>query len=143
MSEPVTVDAIWEAARRSFNGGNNRGGGIDFAGFAPPAVRDLTAVMLNTIGPDRRETLPAMLAHFAGCRFVDAAGAELDAGDVLARLDEFVVPVRERYRGPEGWRRADLREDPGDFALFFVDLRPDVLARYGRRLLAQRALAAA
>ncbi|HUK76169.1 MAG TPA: glutamate synthase-related protein, partial [Thermoleophilia bacterium] len=136
VSEPVTVDAIWEAARRSFNGGNNRGGGIDFAGFAPPAVRDLTAVMLNTIGPDRRETLPAMLTHFAGCRFVDAAGAELDIGDVLDRLDEFVVPVRERYRGAEGWRRADLREDPGDFALFFVDVRPDVLARYGRRLLA-------
>ncbi len=85
VSEPVTVEAIWEAARRSFNGGNNRGGGIDFAGFAPPAVRDLTAVMLNVIGPDRRETLPAMLAHFAGCRFVDAAGAELDVGDVLAQ----------------------------------------------------------
>jgi len=136
VSEPVTVEAIWEAARRSFNGGNNRGGGIDFAGFAPPAVRDLTAVMLNAIGPDRRETLPAMLAHFAGCRFVDAAGAALDAGDVLARLDEFVVPVRERYRGAEGWRLADLREDPGDFALFFVDLLPEVLARYGRRLLA-------
>ena len=85
VSEPVTVEAIWEAARRSFNGGNNRGGGIDFAGFAPPAVRDLTAVMLNVIGPDRRETLPAMLAHFAGCRFVDAAGTELDVGDVLAR----------------------------------------------------------
>ena len=77
-----------------------------------------------------------MLAHFAGCRFVDAAGTELDAGDVLDRLDELVVPVRERYRGPEGWRRADLREDPGDFALFFVDVRPEVLARYGRRLLA-------
>ena len=136
VSEPVTVDAVWEAARRSFNGGNNRGGGIDFAGFAPPAVRDLTAVMINTIGPDRRATLGEMLAHFGGCRFVGADGAELSAAAVLGRLDEFVVPVRERYREAGGWRAADLREDPGDFALFFVDVRPDVLARYGRRLLA-------
>ena len=136
VSEPVTVDAIWEAARRSFNGGNNRGGGIDFAGFAPPAVRDLTAVMINTIGPDRRATLREMLGHFSGCRFVGADGAELDGAAVLERLDEFVVPVRPRYRGADGWRRADLREDPGDFALFFVDVRPEVLARYGRRLLA-------
>ena len=37
VSEPVTVHAIWESACRSFNGGNNRGGGIDFAGFAPGA----------------------------------------------------------------------------------------------------------
>src|SRR5258706_6482084 len=35
VSEPVTVEAIWEAARRSFNGGNNRGCGNDFAGFSP------------------------------------------------------------------------------------------------------------
>src|SRR5262249_37499032 len=27
VSEPVTVHAIWEAACRSYNGGNNRGGG--------------------------------------------------------------------------------------------------------------------
>ena len=136
VSEPVTVEAIWEAARRSFNGGNNRGGGIDFAGFAPPAVRDLTAVMLNMIGPDRRETLPAMLAHFAGCRFVDAAGAELDGGARARRARRVRRAGARALRGPEGWRRADLREDPGDFALFFVDVRPDVLARYGRRLLA-------
>ena len=46
------------------------------------------------------------------------------------------MPVRERYRGAGGWRLADLREDPGEFSLLFVDVRPDVLARYGRTLLA-------
>jgi glutamate synthase domain-containing protein 2 len=51
VSEPVTVHAIHEAACRSFNGGNNRGGGIDFAGFAPAALRAKTCIILNTIGP--------------------------------------------------------------------------------------------
>ncbi len=136
VSEPVTVDAVWEAARLSFNGGNNRGGGIDFAGFAPAAVRDKTCVIVNTIGPDRDETLRGMLGHLGGCRFYDADGAELAALDVVARRDEFRLPVRARYAGADGWRLADLREDPGDFHLFFVDLDPTVLARYGRRLLA-------
>ncbi len=136
VSEPVTVDAVWEAARLSFNGGNNRGGGIDFAGFAPAPVRDKTCLIVNTIGPDRDETLRAMLGHFGGCRFSAADGSGLAAPDVLARRDEFRIPVRERYAGDGGWRRADLREDPGDFHLFFVDLDPAVVARYGRRLLA-------
>ena len=46
------------------------------------------------------------------------------------------MPVRERYRATDGWRLTDLREDPGEFTLLFVDVRPDVLARYGRTLLA-------
>ena len=136
VTEPVTVDAIWESARLSFNGGNNRGGGIDFAGFAPAPVRDRTCLIVNTIGPDRDETLRAMLGHFGGCRFYAADGAELAARDVAARRDEFHLPVRERYAGDDGWRLADLREDPGDFHLFFVDLDPAVVARYGRCLLA-------
>jgi glutamate synthase domain-containing protein 3/ferredoxin len=135
VSEPVTVDAVWEAARLSFNGGNNRGGGIDFAGFAPAPVRDKTCLIVNTIGPDRDETLRGMLGHFGGCRFHAADGAELAAPDVVARRDEFRLPVRERYAGGEGWRLADLREDPGDFHLFFVGLDRAVVARYGRRLL--------
>jgi glutamate synthase domain-containing protein 2 len=136
VTEPVTVDAIWESARLSFNGGNNRGGGIDFAGFAPAPVRDKTCLIVNTIGPDRDETLRAMLGHFGGCRFYAADGAELAAPGVAARRDEFRLPVRERYAGDDGWRLADLREDPGDFHLFIVDLDPAVVARYGRRLLA-------
>ena len=92
--------------------------------------------MINTIGPDRRETLREMLTHFAGCRFVGADGVELPAAVILDRLDELAVPVRERYRDADGWRLADLREDPGEFTLLFVDVRPDVLARYGRTLLA-------
>jgi glutamate synthase domain-containing protein 3 len=43
--------------------------------------------------------------------------------------------VRERYAGEQGWRAADLRENPGDFYTFFVDLEPAVLERYGRVLL--------
>jgi len=136
VSEPVTVDAIWEAARLSFNGGNNRGGGIDFAGFAPAPVRETTCLIFNTIGPDRDETLRGMLGHLGGCRFYAADGAELAAPDVLARRDEFRLPVHARYAGADGWRLADLREDPGDFHLFFVDLDPAVAARYGRQLLA-------
>ncbi|HEY3217361.1 MAG TPA: glutamate synthase-related protein [Candidatus Eisenbacteria bacterium] len=135
VSEPVTVDAIWEAASRSFNGGNNRGGGIDFAGFAPRAVAERTCVILNTIGPDRVATVPQMLSHFGGCRFFDAAGVEHSLGGVTRRLDEFRVPVRERYAGEEGWRATDLRENPGDFHLFFVDLKAEVLKRYGRTLV--------
>jgi glutamate synthase domain-containing protein 3/ferredoxin len=136
ISEPVTVHAIWEAACRSYNGGNNRGGGIDFAGFAPPAVREKTCIILNTIGPDRAESLPAMLGHLGGCRFFDAAGVEHSLDGVLRRLAEFRVPVRQEYAGEEGWRRADLRESPGDFHMFFVDMKPEVAKRYGRTLLA-------
>jgi len=136
VSEPVTVHAIWESACRSYNGGNNRGGGIDFAGFAPAPVRERTCVILNTIGPDRADSVQQMLRHFEGCRFFDAAGAELPLDAVIRRVDEFRLPVRSRYAGEEGWRQADLRENPGDFHLFFVALDPAVLARYGRRLIA-------
>lgn len=136
VSEPVTVHAIWEAACRSYNGGNNRGGGIDFAGFAPAPVREKTCVILNTIGPDRADSIRQMLGHFAGCRFFDAAGAELERALVERRLDEFRIPVRAKYAPAEGWRAADLRESPGDFHMFFVELRPEVLLRYGRALLA-------
>ncbi len=135
VSEPVTVAAIWEAACRSYNGGNNRGGGIDFAGFAPAPVREKTCLILNTIGPDRGESLKAMLGHLAGCRFFDAAGVEHSPDGVLRRLDAFRLPVRAKYAGAEGWRRADLREDPGDFHMFFVELKPEVLKRYGRALV--------
>ena len=136
VSEPVTVDAIWEAARRSFNGGNNRGGGIDFAGFAPPPVREKTCIMLNTIGPDRAQTIREMLGHMDGCRFFAADGGALAATAVLEHLDDFRLPVRAAYAAEAGWRRADLREDPGDFHLFFVDIQSRVLARYARRLIA-------
>ena len=136
VSEPVTVDAIWEAARCSYNGGNNRGGGIDFAGFAPPPVREKTCIMLNTIGPDRAQTIREMLGHLGGCRFFAADGGELAATAVLEHLDDFRLPVRAAYAAEAGWRRADLREDPGDFHLFFVDIQPRVLARYARRLIA-------
>ncbi len=122
MSVPVTVDAIWEAARLSYNGGNNRGGGIDFAGFAPPAVRARSCLIFNTIGPDRAEAMREILGHLGGCRFFGADGAELPAADVLARLEDFRLPVRDRYAGPDGWRLADLREDPGDYTMLFVEL---------------------
>ncbi len=136
VSEPVTVHAIWESARLSFNGGNNRGGGIDFAGFAPEPVREKTCVIVNTIGPDRADTIRQMVGHFAGCRFFDAAGAELPLDQVLARLPEFKVPVRPQYQKDDGWRLAELRENPGDFHLLFVELRLEVLQRYGRQLIA-------
>jgi len=136
VSVPVTVDAIWEAARISFNGGNNRGGGIDFAGFAPQAVREKTCLIFNTIGPDRVETMAAMLRHFGGCRVFDAAGAELGLDEVERRLAEFKLPVRPECAGEDGWRRAGLREAVGDYYMFFVELRPEVASRYGRRLLA-------
>jgi glutamate synthase domain-containing protein 2 len=136
VSEPVTVHAIWESARLSFNGGNNRGGGIDFAGFAPAPVREKTCVIINTIGPDRAETIRQMVGHFQGCTFFDADGAELALDRVIARLPEFMVPVRDRYQKEDGWRLAELRENPGDFHVLFVELNRDVLERYGRLLLA-------
>jgi hypothetical protein len=135
VSEPITVDAIWEAARVSFNGGNNRGGGLDFAGFAPVPVREKTCLVFNTIGPDRANTIRAMLDHLSGCRFYAADGTELPLSEVAAQLPDFRFPVREKYAAENGWRDADLRENPGDFHLFFVDLEPEVIERYGRQLL--------
>ncbi len=135
VSEPVTVHAVWEAACRSYNGGNNRGGGIDFAGFAPEAIREKTCLIVNTIGPDRVDTMREMLMHLAGCRFFDAAGGVLSLVDVQDRLGDFRVPVRERYAGEDGWRAADLRENPGDFYTFFAELKPEVQRRYGRALI--------
>ena len=92
--------------------------------------------MFNTIGPDRAQTMEEILGHLGGCRFFGAGGAELPAADVRARLTELRLPVREKYAGGEGWRLADLREDPGDYTMLFVELEAQVLARYGRRLLA-------
>jgi glutamate synthase domain-containing protein 2 len=135
VSEPVTVSAIWEAARLSYNGGNNRGGGIDFAGFAPASLAEKTCLVFNTIGPDRVETMHEILGHLGGCRFWDAGGAELTLIEVHDRLAQFRLPVRERYASPEGWRAAMLRENPGDYYTFFVDLAPLVLQRYGLALL--------
>jgi ferredoxin len=135
VSEPVTVHAIWESARNSYNGGNNRGGGIDFAGFAPAPLRERTCLIFNTIGPDRVDTMREMLGHLAGCEFFDAAGARIPRDQVAGRLAEFRLPVRAKYLGDDGWRRADLRENPGDFYTFFVSLEADVLRRYGRALL--------
>jgi glutamate synthase domain-containing protein 3/ferredoxin len=136
VSEPVTVEAIWEAARLSYNGGNNRGGGIDFAGFAPAPLREKTCLVFNTIGPDRVASMHEMLAHLEGCRFFDARGAEVGAATVHEQLDAFRLPVRARYAGDDGWRGAALRENPGDFYTFFVELKPEVLERYGRTLIA-------
>jgi glutamate synthase domain-containing protein 3 len=135
VSEPVDVSAIWEAARLSHNGGNNRGGGIGFAGFAPEPVRHRTCLFFNTIGPDRAETLERMLAHLEGLRFFDAQGNELSHDEVRLRLPEFRVPVRELYAGEDGWRRAGLRENVGDVTFLFAELRGDTLWRYAERLL--------
>jgi ferredoxin len=136
VSEPVDVGAIWEAAKLSYNGGNNRGGGIAFAGFAPAPVAGKTAFFLNTIGPDRAETQARMLDHFQGCRFFDANGQEMAREEVRRRLAEFRVPVRAAYAGEDGWRRAGLRENVGDFSLFFAEIKPEVLERYAKMLLA-------
>jgi hypothetical protein len=54
---------------------------------------------------------------------------------VLGRVDEFRLPVCEEFAGDDGWRRAELRESPGDFHTFFVELKPEVIERYGRTLL--------
>jgi glutamate synthase domain-containing protein 3/ferredoxin len=135
VSEPVSVHAIWEAARLSHNGGNNRGGGIDFAGFTPPALREKTCLMFNTIGPDRVDTMRAMLGHLDGCRLFDAELRKLPVEDVKQRLDEFRIPVRAECEGDEGWRAAGLREAPGNYYMFFVEPRPEVLRRYGAKLI--------
>ena len=135
VSEPVTVHAIWESACRSYNGGNNRGGGIDFAGFAPAPLRAHTCLIFNTIGPDRVDTMREMLGHLAGCEFFDVEGADIPRQQVAQRLAEFRLPVRDRYQGEDGWRKADLRENPGDFYTFFVSLERAVMSRYGRQLL--------
>src|SRR5262249_23321359 len=97
---------------------------------------DTTCLIFNTIGPDREATMREMLGHLGGCTFHDAAGDELTADEVEKRLDAFRLPVRKKYAGKDGWRRADLRENPGDFHTFFVRIAPEVLARYGRALLA-------
>ena len=117
------IDAIWESARLSYNGGNNRGGGIDFAGFAPNALREKTCLIFNTIGPDRADTMREMILHLGGCRFFDAEGGEMALEDVRARLSEFRTPVRDKYAGEDGWRAAALRENPGDFHTFFEMMR--------------------
>ena len=85
------------------------GGGIDFAGFTPAALREKTCLMFNTIGPDRARTMADMLGHFDGCRLYDAEGRELGrtrqfvnlprpAADVgRSRLGDVTRPiVRER-----------------------------------------------
>jgi glutamate synthase domain-containing protein 3 len=135
VSEPVDVEAIWEAARLSMNGGNNRGGGIAFGGFTPDALRHRTCMMFNTIGPDRADTMERMLDHLEGLRLFDAQGREMDLAEVKLRLPEFRVPVRTAFQGEEGWRRAGLLEDVGDVTMLFTELRGDALWRFGRRLL--------
>lgn len=136
VSERVDVSAIWEAARLSHNGGNNRGGGIGFAGFAPDAVRGRTCLFFNTIGPDRAETMARMLGHLDGVRFYDAQGREMTADEVRLRLPEFRVPVRPEWAADDGWRRMGLRENPGDVTFLFTEMRGDALWRYGQTLLA-------
>ena len=136
VSERVDVCAIWEAARLSHNGGNNRGGGIGFAGFAPERVRRRTCLVFNTIGPDRADTMMRMLGHLEGVRFYDAQGRELSSDEVRLRLPEFRVPVRPEWTGEDGWRKVGLRENPGDVTMLFVELRGDALWRYGQQLLA-------
>ena len=135
-SVAVDVDAIWEAARLSHNGGNNRGGGIGFAGFAPEPVRMRTCLVINTIGPDRAETLQRIFDHCDGLRFFDAQGREIPLEEVRLRVREFQIPVAEAFRSEDGWRQAGLRENPGDMTLLFTELRGDALWRYGRQLLA-------
>ena len=134
-SERVDVSAIWEAARLSHNGGNNRGGGIGFAGFAPEPIRARTCLFINTIGPDRAETQEHILEHLGGLRLFDAQGREMSVDEVRLRLPEFRVPVRAEYAGEDGWRRAGLRESVGDVTFLFTEIRGDTLWRYGNRLL--------
>ena len=136
VSEPVSVHAIWEAAKVSHNGGNNRGGGIDFAGFTPPALREATCLMFNTIGPDRVETMRAMLDHLSGCEFLNAQGEVLELEQVVARLKDFQVPVRAEYQSEDGWLKAGLRESVGNYYTFFVQIRDETLRSYGKRLVA-------
>jgi glutamate synthase domain-containing protein 2/glutamate synthase domain-containing protein 3 len=135
VSEPVDVEAIWEAARLSLNGGNNRGGGIAFGGFTPDVLRHRTCMVFNTIGPDRAETMQHMLDHLEGLRLFDVQGREMDLSEVKLRLPEFRVPVRALYQGDEGWRRAGLLEDVGDVTMLFTELRGDALWRFGHQLL--------
>ena len=135
VSERVDVSAIWESARLSSNGGNNRGGGIGFAGFAPDAVRRRTCLFINTIGPDRAETMWRMSEHLEGLRAYDAQGHEMSWDEVRLRLPEFRVPVRPDFTFDNGWRRTGLREDPGDVTILFTEMRGDTLWRYGNRLL--------
>jgi glutamate synthase domain-containing protein 3/ferredoxin len=134
VSEPVDVNAIWEAARLSHNGGNNRGGGLGFAGFAPEAVRRRTCLFFNTIGPDRAETMQRILDHCEGLQVFDAQGREMDLAEVRLRLPEFRVPVRAAYADDNGWRRAGLLENVGDMTMLFTDIRGDALWRYAHRL---------
>jgi len=137
VSAPVTIHAIWEAARVSHNGGNNRGGGIDFAGFAPRAVREKTCLIFNTIGPDRAQTIGEMLEHLReSCRFFDTEGEELDFDGVQSGAERFQLPAREECAGEEGWRKAGLREAPGNYYLFFCELRSEVIEDYAKRLVA-------
>jgi len=135
VSERVDVSAIWEAARLSHNGGNNRGGGIGFAGFAPERVRRRTCLVFNTIGPDRAETMTRMLGHLDGLRFYDAQGRELSSDEVRLRLPEFRIPVRPEWQDENGWRTMGLRENPGDVTFLFTELRGDALWRYGQQLV--------
>ncbi|MFQ5600849.1 MAG: glutamate synthase-related protein [Candidatus Krumholzibacteriia bacterium] len=135
VSEPVDVSAVWEAARLSTNGGNNRGGGISFAGFTPEPLRGRTCLLFNTIGPDRATTMQAILEHLEGLRVFDARGREMELEEVGLRLPEFRVPVRPQFRAEDGWRRVGLRENVGDITMLFTEMRGDALWRYGRQLV--------
>jgi glutamate synthase domain-containing protein 2 len=139
LNEPVDVEAIWEAARLSTNGGNNRGGGLSFAGFAPDVLRQRTCLMFNTIGPDRADAMKRMTEHLHGLRVFDAQGQAMALDEVRLRLPEFRVPVREEFADEQGWQRAGLRENVGDVTMLFTELRSDVLWRYARRLIASPA----
>ncbi len=99
----------------SYNGGNNRGGGIDFAGFAPPPVRERTCLIFNTIGPDRargdaRDPRPSGGLPVLRRRRRRAGGGR----GVRSASTTFVCRCAPPYAARSGWRRADLREDPGD-----------------------------
>ena len=137
VSEPVTVHAIWESACRSYNGGNNRGGGIDFAGFAPAAVREKTCLILNTIGPDRADTMREMLGHLA------AAGSSTPRASSSTRRRCSDAARRVPAAGARALRRTRTAGGAPSCArtratstLFFVELEPEVLERYGRALVA-------
>ena len=101
VSEPVTVHAIWESARLSHNGGNNRGGGIDFAGFAPPPLRDKTCLIFNTIGvPAIDQFFPAFAilpeTELLATAIALAVGAVSGAAPAIAAARTSVVDALAR-----------------------------------------------
>ena len=104
-----------------------------------------TCLVFNTIGPDRAETMRAMLGHLGGCRFYDADGRRAAAQPTCSRgSTSSACRCARRYAGEDGWRARRPAREPGRLPpVLRRRSSPRCCARYGRRLLAERALAAA